>query len=669
MSVFLLVSLLLSFAVIVLVSVVSPTSSPKMAGTSPSSFLSGLSRYLPGRSRQRSEPPSNPSSISPRSISTNFVDFFGSQLGDENVINYSYTDDPWRLMAWDTYYFFYYIKYLPYVLFPYRPNDSGDLSELAPTRGNLFCILMHTILVILQLVFILVFLPLALILPLWTTLLITTFFMVLNKGLSSLLNGSGLIFHSDPQYAAPDQPNHAHEAWIFLNGVAVGSHWMTSNLNRLALTFGRPILGIHNRTSGILFDVVECLIQRNFGYATGDVRACYPILKEKLYDPRLSRVVFICHSQGGIEGGMVLDWLLQEVPQNLLQKLEVYTFGNAANHWNDPYRTVGAQASAEGKAVAVGRDGGGDGLTTARGVGPNGHENGSANVNGEVVQERPVHNTRPPTPNSPPHLDTSNTITARDGPLPTTDSPSTFTAAAPSNTKHTSSPVRAIRHIEHYAYSTDFVALWGVLHFATATPATRAIPRFLGRLFAYTSPTGRGGHQLVQHYLDGMFPLEKDPTTGRFLGCKETGNVFMESVVEIHGGDDGHGDGERDVVGGCPGGSDGEGRKREGVGRCWEGSDSSSSSSSDSDSDSDTDAGAKYKTRKTKRREKKAAAVVEMHNGESPVALRKKMGLSVEKVKVKELSRLWKYRNGRSPHEKPPLLETGLDGVSRGATI
>lgn len=711
---FFLISFLLSFAVILLVSLAFPRSSSetKMAGTSPSSLLGGLSGYLPGRgrSRGRTEPPSissaepsNPSSASPRSLlPASLVDFFGSQLGDEDVINYSYTDDPWRLMAWDTYYFFYYIKYLPYVLFPYRPTDSGDLSELSPTRGNLFSILIHAILVVFQLAFLLFLPPLALILPLWTTLLIAATFMIVNKALSSLLNGPGIIFHSDPQYAAPDQPQHAHESWIFLNGVAVGAHWMTSNLNRLALTFGRPVLGIHNRTSGILFDVIECLVQRNFGYATGDVRACYPILKEKLYNPRLSRVVFLCHSQGGIEGGMILDWLLQEVPQNLLQKLEVYTFGNAANHWNNPYRTVVGQASAEGRGVAIGRDEGGAGMTTARDVGGsgfhgsgngivNGNGNGSTHAGGEVVREHPVHNTRPPTPDSPPQLDTSSsTAAARDPTLTTTDPPSTFTTSRPTgNSPRSSSAVRAIRHVEHYAYTTDFVALWGVLHFATARPATRVIPRFLGRLFAYTSPDGRGGHQLVQHYLDGMFPLERDPATGRFVGCRETENAFMESTVEIHGGggEGPHGDAGRDAgkdagaKDGCGGGEGEEkGRQREDVGRCWEASDSSSSSSSDSEFDVEEDLRRRGRRGEANRREedniakkkKKRAprdAAVEVHNGESPVALRRKLGLDTDKVKVKELSRLWKYRNGRSPPEKPPLLRRGADGLLRGATL
>lgn len=113
---------------------------------------------------------------------------------------------------------------------------------------------------------------------------------------------------------------------------------MKANLNRVALTFGRPVLGIHNRTSGIVFDIVECLVQRNYGYATTDIRVAFKTVKDVLYNPQKSKVVFVLHSQGGIEGSLVLDWLLQELPQDLLAKLEVYTFGNAANHFNNPHR-------------------------------------------------------------------------------------------------------------------------------------------------------------------------------------------------------------------------------------------------------------------------------------------------------------------------------------------
>lgn len=44
-------------------------------------------------------------------------------------------------------------------------------------------------------------------------------------------------------------------------------------------------------------------------------------------------------------------------------------------------------------------------------------------------------------------------------------------------------------------------------------------------------------------------------------------------------------------------------------------------------------------------------------------------GTAVARVKVKQLSRLWEYRNGKSPEEKPPLLAVDEDGVLRRGTL
>ncbi|KAG8157808.1 hypothetical protein KVR01_012470 [Diaporthe batatas] len=559
--------------------------------------------------------------------SSSTVDFYGSQVDNQTVINYSYTDKPSRLLLWDIYYFFYYIWALPYIILPWKPFDSGDLSELAPTRGNIWCVFIHLVLAVLQLLLIICLPPVALILPLWTTLSIVAVFAGVNVGLCSLINANEVLFYSDPEYAAPNQKKFAHEQWVFLNGVACGEHWMKSCLNRLALTFGRPIIGVHNRTDGVIFDVIECLIQRNLGYATNDVRVCYRIVKEKLYNPQYSKIVFILHSQGGIEGGLVLDWLLQELPQNLLSKLEVYTFGNAANHFNNPYRTVASQCRAEEKPLEASLD------AVARHnekPAPGLDKAGAEDTTGKAS---PRNRSRwPPTPKSspPPPIRTSTSGLAPNGPGAVASH-----GLARQETSHLNPATqseRAIGHIEHYAHTTDFVALWGVLHFATSATADRSMPRFIGRLFSRKD--ARGGHQFVQHYLDGMFPLARDDATGRFVGCKEVGNEFMESEIVIGTSGDA-GANEREAFA------------------------SSYLGCSDDDSDGEQERGEMAM----------AAGEVLMHNGESPLALRKRLGLPNEKVKVKELSRLWKYRNGRSPVEKPPLLGAGMNGFARNATL
>ncbi|KAK4664898.1 uncharacterized protein QC763_508620 [Podospora pseudopauciseta] len=513
--------------------------------------------------------------------------FIGSQTGGESVINYSYTDLPWTLMMWDVYYFFHYLWAIFYVVWPVTPTDSAELSELSFTYGNVLSLAVHLVLVVLQLAFV-VALPFMIILPVWTAVGSIAGFMGVNKLLCVILNGRGgqVEYHSDPEYAEA-RKEHEGEVWIFINGVAAGEHWMKSNLNRLAVTFKRPILGIHNKTAGILFDVVECCIQRNWQckYATKDVRVCYRIIKEKLYDPQNTKVVFILHSQGGIQGSLIIDWLLQELPQDILSKLEVYTFGNAANHFNNPHRHVRSQRAALRNPLAAKTDSTleeNDGTITnvTDDTAPN--ANAKANLTPEQQEEK----------------------------IPSLTSLASSTCSArPSQLSD-----RAIGHIEHYAHTTDFVALWGVLHFTTSTLDSPTMPRFIGRVFARSSP--RGGHQFVQHYLDGMFPLQRDAngkllrdSDGKLVGCVEEGdNEFMESEVII-GNDEG-----ADIEG------DLEGEQ------------------------------------------------VQIHSV-SPTILRKRATFrreGVVKMRVRELSRLWQYRDGGSPEERK---EKRNREVRKGVTI
>ena len=157
---------------------------------------------------------------------------------------------------------------------------------------------------------------------------------------------------------------------------------------------------------------------------------------------------------------MIIDWLLQEMPQDLMAKLEVYTFGCAANHFNNPHAHVVSQHA--------------DG------------EGGS----GSLVK------------------------------------------------KHESPSGKAIRYIEHYAHTSDFVACWGVLYFLRNFSMKPSSPRYMGRVFQRSM----SGHMFVQHYLDGMFPLIRKQNSRKgevaFDGVAEDA-AFMEQVVELPGsGDD-----------------------------------------------------------------------------------------------------------------------------------
>ncbi|KAG9241272.1 hypothetical protein BJ878DRAFT_521536 [Calycina marina] len=410
--------------------------------------------------------------------------FFGSQVGGKAVVPLTYTGSPAQLLRADICNAFRYIGLLPYVMCPVQPKGSGKLCELYASNRNIYCIFLHIILVLLQLPFILS-------VPLWFVMPVPLFwiaggvvaFWLVNEGICQLLNGKEMRFMSDPKYSR-GLKEHRNEQWIFLNGVSVGKSWMEGNLDRLALTFGRPVLGVHNKTAGILFDVLQCLIQRNFNYATQDIRDCYAIVKETLYKKELTKVVFILHSQGGIEGGMILDWLLQEVPQDLLAKLEVYTFGNAANHFNNPHLHMLSEVAALASPV---------GITTTK----------------TTTQ---VHYYDPIVEDSSGASHIPNTIRSA---------------------RKTSGSDKTIRYIEHYAHTFDFVARWGVL-FSTATPSQDATaPKFMGRVFEHNCP----GHLLNQHYLDNMFPLKPSNEKGGGIGGSGFDGAadecdFMNSTID-----------------------------------------------------------------------------------------------------------------------------------------
>lgn len=244
------------------------------------------------------------------------------------------------------------------------------------------------------------------------------------------------------------------------------------------------------------------------------------------------------HSQGAIEGGMIIDLLLQEIPQDLLAKLEVYTFGCAANHFNNPRRHV------RGHSLR--------------------HLNGKRYENDDR------------------------------------------------------GPGKAIHHIEHYCHTKDFVSRWGILHYINPGITEPDFPRFMGRVF---QREGRG-HLFGQHYFDNMFPLApattKDGGIGQsgFLGADEKVNAFMEEDVEWVG---------KTHVG-----------RREGLGTSATTTEGTTSDFEDEESSDDEGQVGIF--------------------DESPISSRNSTfnaghtnGFEKKAYKVKNLSRLWQYRNGNSP--------------------
>lgn len=95
----------------------------------------------------------------------------------------------------------------------------------------------------------------------------------------------------------------------------------------ISTIFRRPVTGVHNRTYGLIFDLFECLVQRDFSYMTDDIRIAYNTLKETLLDEDVDKVVLVTHSQGGIIVAAAVDALCADLPPAAFDKLEIYTFG------------------------------------------------------------------------------------------------------------------------------------------------------------------------------------------------------------------------------------------------------------------------------------------------------------------------------------------------------
>lgn len=149
------------------------------------------------------------------------TDFYRSQIGGASVINYSYTDFPWRLLVKDTYYFFAYLWALPFVLRPAFSYGSGELDELYPTIRNVFCVLLHVVLIVLQLILLVSVPVIAFWLPSVAAVAVILCFLLVNTMLCRFLNGTEYEFYSDDKYAKL-RPEHEHEQWVFVNGVSVG---------------------------------------------------------------------------------------------------------------------------------------------------------------------------------------------------------------------------------------------------------------------------------------------------------------------------------------------------------------------------------------------------------------------------------------------------------------
>jgi hypothetical protein len=129
------------------------------------------------------------------------------------------------------------------------------------------------------------------------------------------------------------------EEWFFVNGISGEPFWVKAAWNRIAKVFHREVIGVLNRSEGILWDMLECAGEQsrpgegsNLVNSTESSRRAQNTLKDKLQAASGEQVVVIAHSQGCLRLCSVLQEL-QNDNAELLQRLRVFTFGNPSHDW------------------------------------------------------------------------------------------------------------------------------------------------------------------------------------------------------------------------------------------------------------------------------------------------------------------------------------------------
>ncbi|CAH1757906.1 4256_t:CDS:1 [Entrophospora sp. SA101] len=134
------------------------------------------------------------------------------------------------------------------------------------------------------------------------------------------------------------------ERWFFINGVCITKCWLDQNCNYLEERFDRGVTGILNKSYGVIYDIIEVILQRSFEIDTISVRASVEEILPALRNKQVNTVRLIAHSQGCIIANLVLRRLYTELSytgeQNFLNKLEVYTFASASREFTNPGNLV-----------------------------------------------------------------------------------------------------------------------------------------------------------------------------------------------------------------------------------------------------------------------------------------------------------------------------------------
>lgn len=224
--------------------------------------------------------------------------FWRNPFGAQDPSALPDTDSPLILAIHDVALLIQNALFFPLIVWPFAIFTHNPYHELYLWSGsNIFSISLqvflffYTIVVFVLLGIVLFFGALAFLPPQGYVLGVFATFLVMI---------AWFVLSRPGRYTSTNGSKFSRESWLFVNGVITDRGWLKLNCELLAKLFGRKIVGIHNRTFGPVFDLLECIIQRDFGYTTDDVRDLYAATKNELLNKENERVVLIGHSQVGV---------------------------------------------------------------------------------------------------------------------------------------------------------------------------------------------------------------------------------------------------------------------------------------------------------------------------------------------------------------------------------
>lgn len=127
-----------------------------------------------------------------------------------------------------------------------------------------------------------------------------------------------------------------------------------STLPMLSKLFNRTIMSICAPTYGLPFDMLVLILQRSFPTMMPSpmTNAMYAQIRASLLDRSVSRTVILAHNNGAICASRILRQLYADVSPDKMSKLEIHTFGAAANDFVTPLGGTVAAAVADSKKLA-----------------------------------------------------------------------------------------------------------------------------------------------------------------------------------------------------------------------------------------------------------------------------------------------------------------------------